>query len=162
MSLLLTATMHSSAWITLPISSWSATSTNGVSPCPRIVSIRLWNADFGRIRAVRRIAEAPISLALTTWLSRVMKSFLRSGRSVSSATSASMSSVPPNHFPVTTEMHGAPAAVYSDTISGIVRSPISSTPCASRRLTSMITGRSEASRASMNAPVTLTLPSTRG
>ena len=32
MSLLLTAMMQSSGWITLPSSSWSTISTNGVSP----------------------------------------------------------------------------------------------------------------------------------
>src|SRR5688500_13487093 len=46
-------------------------------------------------------------------------------------------------------MQGAPAAVYSATSSGIVRSPISWTPLASWRLTSMITGSGAASRASM-------------
>ena len=68
------------------------------------------------IRAVRRIAEAPISLAATSCFSRVMKSFLSSGRSVNEATSRSMSSLPPNLLPVTTEMHGAPTATYSETI----------------------------------------------
>ena len=48
MSLLLTATMQSSAWTTLSISSWSATSTNGVSPWPSVVSISFWNDDFGQ------------------------------------------------------------------------------------------------------------------
>ena len=52
--------------------------------------MRLWKEDLGRIRAVRRIADAPICFALTIWLSRVMKSFLRIGRSVSSATSRSI------------------------------------------------------------------------
>ena len=46
-------------------------------------------------------------------------------------------------------MQGAPAAVYSATSSGIVRSPISWTPLASWRLTSMITGSGAARRASM-------------
>ena len=59
-----------------------------------------------------RIAEAPISLAATICFSRVMKSFLSSGRSVRAATSRSMSSSPPNQRPVTTEMQGAPAATY--------------------------------------------------
>ena len=77
-----------------------------------MISIRCWNVLAGRIFAVRRIAEAPISLAATICLSRVMKSFLSSGRSVSPATSSSIASLPPNQRPVTTEMHGAPAATY--------------------------------------------------
>ena len=88
----------------------------------------LWNVDFGRIRAVSSTAEAPISLARIICFSRVMKSFWSSGRSVSPATSISICSTPPNHRPVTTEMHGAPAATYSETISAIGRSPIIDRP----------------------------------
>ena len=131
MSLLLIAMMHSSGWITLSSSSWSAISTNGTRPCPRVRSIRLWNADLGRILAVSRIADAPISLDLTIWLSRVMKSLRSRGRSVSSATSVSIDSVPPNHLPVTTEMQGAPTARYCETTSGMVRSPMIGPPSAS-------------------------------
>ena len=50
-----------------------------------------------------------------------------------------------------TEMHGAPTATYWPTISGIVRSPISSAPSPSERLTSMMIGRRPFSRASTNA-----------
>ena len=75
-----------------------------------MVSISFWNDDFGRIRAVSRIADAPASFAATIWLSRVMKSFLRIGSEVRPTTSPSIASSPPNQRPVTTEMHGAPAA----------------------------------------------------
>ena len=98
-----------------------------------------------------RTAEAPSSLAATICFSRVMKSFFSSGRSVSPATSVSIASSPPNQRPVTTEMHGAPTATYWLTISGIVRSPMSSAPSPSWRLTSMMIGRRPASSASMNA-----------
>ena len=97
-----------------------------------------------------RTAEAPSSLAATICFSRVMKSFLSSGRSVRPATSLSMSSLPPNQRPVTTEMHGAPTATYWLTISGIVRSPISSAPSPSWRLTSMMIGRRPARSALVN------------
>ena len=66
------------------------TSTNGVRPWPSVLSISFGSAVFGRICAVSRIADAPISLAASIWRSRVMKSFFRSGRAVSSATSSSI------------------------------------------------------------------------
>src|SRR5581483_4403192 len=97
-----------------------------------------------------RIAEAPISLAATICFSRVMKSFLSRGRSVRPATSSSIASLPPNHRPVTTEMHGAPTDTYWLTISPIVRSPISSAPSPSERLTSMMIGSRPVNRASTN------------
>ena len=117
-----------------------------------VMSISFGSEVFGRICAVSRIAEAPISTASAICFSRVMKSFFRSGSFVSSATSRSIWSSPPNQRPVTTEMQGAPAAVYSATSSGIVRSPISSSPSPVRRLTSMISGRRAASRASTKGP----------
>src|SRR5277367_5006728 len=102
------------------------------------------------MRAVSRIAEAPISLAATICFSRVTKSFLSIGRSVSSTTSRSIWSSPPNQRPVTTDRHGAPAATYSETICEIGRSPIRSTSLPSRRLTSMISGMGASSNAWVN------------
>src|SRR5438874_3193041 len=149
MSLLFTAMTQSSAWTTRPTSLSSITSTNGVRPRPSVISISFGSADFGSSCAVSRTADAPSSFAATSWLSRVRKSFWRSGRSVSDAASRSISSSPPNQRPVTTEMQGAPAATYSATISATVRSPISATPFPSWRFTSMITGRCAQSSASM-------------
>src|ERR1700761_694593 len=80
-----------------------------------------------------------------------MKSLRSRGSFVSSATSVSIDSVPPNHLPVTTEMQGAPTARYCETTSGIVRSPMIGPPSASWRLTSMMIGRSDANSASVKA-----------